>query len=58
MGLPVGEVIGLLVGGIVIVALGQTLAKKSENTVRDESVNNENNISYGGRSRKSRKSRR
>jgi hypothetical protein len=55
MGLPVGEVVGLLLAGVVLLAVGKKLTSgNSEPVERDETVNNPDNISYGGRSRRNR----
>jgi len=56
MGLPVEAMIFFLVGGLVV-ALGaqKYLANRSNRQPeRDESVNDDNNISYGGISRRHR----
>jgi len=55
MGLPVGEVVGILLAGVVVVvALGKKLTSGNSKSVeRDETINNPYNIS-GGRSRKNR----
>ena len=54
MGLPVGEVVGLLLAGVVLLAVGKKLTSgNSEPVERDETINNEHNIS-GGRSRRNR----
>jgi hypothetical protein len=57
MGLPVGAIIAIIaVLGIGAVVAGKTMSAKanSASDARDDSVNNEHNISYGGRTRRNR----
>ena len=58
MGLPVEAIVGILVGGIAVLVFGRKIVGNSQPVERDETVNNEYNVSYGGRSRRNRKSRR
>jgi hypothetical protein len=58
MGLPAEAIVGIVVGGLVLaLGIGKYMAngnsQNSQPVVRDESINNEYNIS-GGRSRRNR----